>query len=277
MDDAQPALQHDTVNLTAAESPDASAIPPSDMTDWTPDLTTSDKPRYLAIADLIAADVKSGQLAAGDRLPPQRKLAQRLSVDFTTVARGYVEAQKRGLVESRIGQGTFVPAPAKSALSAVSASRPRVAPVDLSMNLPPEPDDPELIERMQAGLEMVGRDLVSLLRYQGFGGTPPDKEAASVWLGRRALVPAQDRIFITPGAHPALHGILGTLAKPGNVVLSENITYPGPVRSPSSSASSMSGSPWTTKGSRRRRSPPPASIFRRRRSISTRLCRIRRL
>ena len=54
------------------------------------------------------SDIGAGRLAAGDRLPPQRKLAKRLDLDFTTVARGYVEAQKRGLIESKVGQGTFV-------------------------------------------------------------------------------------------------------------------------------------------------------------------------
>jgi DNA-binding transcriptional regulator YhcF (GntR family) len=68
------------------------------MAEWTPDLATSDKPRYLAIAEAIATDIGAGRLAVGDRLPPQRKLAKRLDVDFTTVARGYVEAQKRGLI-----------------------------------------------------------------------------------------------------------------------------------------------------------------------------------
>ena len=84
------------------------------MTEWTPDLAQSDKPRYLAIADIIASDMREGRLSAGDRLPPQRKLASRLAIDFTTVARGYVEAQKRGLIESRVGQGTFVRAPLES-------------------------------------------------------------------------------------------------------------------------------------------------------------------
>lgn len=195
------------------------------MADWIPDLARSDKPRYLAIADLIGEDIRAGRLAIGDRLPPQRKLAARLAIDFTTVARGYVEAQKRGLVESRVGQGTFVtgtPRPKPRAAVAVGSGV-----VDLSMNLPPEPDDPALIERMQDGLAEVGRDLVALLRYQGFGGTPADKNAASAWLGRRAMVPAQERIFVTPGAHPALLGIFGLLAKPGDTVLCEAITYPG--------------------------------------------------
>ncbi|MDI4233048.1 PLP-dependent aminotransferase family protein [Bradyrhizobium sp. Arg237L] len=194
------------------------------MTDWRPDLSNSDKPRYLAIADAIADDIAAGKLVIGDRLPPQRKLAKRLDIDFTTVARGYVEAQKRGLIESKVGQGTFVrdkPRPRRSA----QAFPPR--PVDLSMNLPPEPDDLDLIARMQAGADYIIRDVVSLLRYQGFGGTQADKDAASSWLGRRALVPAQSRIFVSPGAHPALLGILSILAKPGEVVLCEAITYPG--------------------------------------------------
>ncbi len=171
------------------------------MIDWTPNLACSDKPRYLAIADAIAEDIRSGRLAPSDRLPPQRKLARRLDIDFTTVARGYVEAQKRGLIESRVGRGTFVLKSAKRRRSPM-ARHPEI--VDLSMNLPPEPDDPELLDRMQDGLEALGRDLVSLLRYQDFGGVRTDKDAASNWLSRRGLVPTQDRLFIAPGAHPAL-------------------------------------------------------------------------
>jgi DNA-binding transcriptional MocR family regulator len=194
------------------------------MRDWTPNLTASDKPRYLAIADAIADDIQSGRLAASDRLPPQRKLARRLHIDFTTVARGYVEAQKRGLIESRVGRGTFVRGSVRRRHSPM-ARHPEI--VDLSMNLPPEPDDAELLDRMQDGLEAVGRDVISLLRYQGFGGVQADKDAASNWLSRRALVPPQDRLFIAPGAHPALLGVFGLLTKPGDVILSEDLTYPG--------------------------------------------------
>ena len=190
------------------------------MVDWTPDLTRSDKPRYLAIAEAIAEDIANGRLSAGDRLPPQRQLANRLAVDFTTVARGYVEAQRRGLVASRVGQGTFVKAPVRR--RAIAAEQ-----IDLSMNLPPEPDDPALIARMREGIAEVGADLVSLLRYQGFGGSRSDKDAAAIWLGRRGLSPAVERLFVVPGAHSALLGMLNVLARPGDVVLTEALTYPG--------------------------------------------------
>ena len=197
------------------------------MTDWTPDLALSAKPRYLAIADLIAEDVKTGRLAVGDRLPPQRTLASRLDIDFTTVARGYAEAQKRGLIESWVGQGTFVRAPSSDGKRERAPATARAQIVDLSMNLPPEPDDPALIERMRASVAEVSRDIVALLRYQGFGGAPADKDAASAWLSRRSLVPAQERIFITPGAHPAILGAFSTLASRGETILCEAITYPG--------------------------------------------------
>lgn len=199
------------------------------MNDWLPNLALSNSPRYMAIADIIQMDIRSGRLVRGDRLPPQRELAKRLDIDFTTVARGYVEARKRGLVDTHVGRGTFILASVEDkAWSSSDHPDPRrVSAIDLSMNMPPEPDDPELIGRMRDGLKAVAASMVPLLRYQGFGGSAMDKEAAAAWLSRRGLVPSQERIFVTPGAHPALLAILGILAKPGETILSESITYPG--------------------------------------------------
>lgn len=194
------------------------------MRNWLPDLTSADGPRYLAIAEAIAHDIAMGTLTAGDRLPPQRHLAKQLGVDFTTVARGYVEASRRGLIESTVGRGSFVRG--NAALHGQHDPR-RGMMADFSMNMPPEPNDPELIARMQDGLASISGDLFSLLRYQGFGGSPVDKEAASAWLSRRGLVPSQERIFVSPGAHPAILAILSIVAKPGETILSEAITYPG--------------------------------------------------
>ena len=193
------------------------------MKSWAPVLQGRDGPKYLAIADAIAADVSAGRLAPGDRLPPQRDLAGRLELDFTTVARGYVEAGKRGLVESVVGRGTFV----RRHASVRGDSGPQRSRADFTMNMPPEPDDPELLQRMREGFASVAADLDSLLRYQGFGGSPMDRDAAASWLGRRALVPSQERIFLAPGAHGAMVGIFSLLARAGDSVLCEAITYPG--------------------------------------------------
>ena len=78
------------------------------MLDWMPSALDHGKPRYIAIADAIAADIQAGVLTTGTRLPPQRRLAAELGIDFTTVSRAYAEAQARGHVQSHVGRGTFV-------------------------------------------------------------------------------------------------------------------------------------------------------------------------
>ncbi|SHF30865.1 DNA-binding transcriptional regulator, MocR family, contains an aminotransferase domain [Loktanella atrilutea] len=194
------------------------------MRDWMPTLRRDGAARYLQLADAIAEGINAGTLRDGARLPPQRVLADRLGIDFTTVSRGYAEAKARGLVDSHVGRGTFVvgrkPVPAEQELR-------RHADVDLTMNLPPEPSDPALLSRMEAGLQTVSANLIDLLRYQSSTGGQIDKEAASIWLSLRGLVPSLDRIAVTPGAHPTILAILMGLAQPGDVVLCEGITYAG--------------------------------------------------
>ncbi len=195
------------------------------MTSWIPVLAADGKPRYLQIADAIEADIRSGGLRPGDRLPPQRRLAEVLGIDFTTVSRAYAEAQARQLVQSHVGRGTFIrgtPAPA------VPTPDPRrQGGEDLSMNRPPEVTDPALIARMAEGVAEISANLLPLLRYQPTTGGEPDKLAAATWLARRGIAPAPERIAIAPGAHAAMAAILSTLAQAGDTVLCERITYPG--------------------------------------------------
>ncbi|GJD42030.1 MULTISPECIES: PLP-dependent aminotransferase family protein [Methylobacterium] len=205
--------------------PTTSPSPPPDG--WTPDLGRWGKPHYLAIAEAIADDIRTGRLAVAERLPPQRALAERLELNFTTVARGYVEAQRRGLVEARVGQGTFVAGPAMPVPALRIMAPRRHGPVDFTMNLPPEPDDPALLARMQGGLASVSEDLPNLLRYQGFGGTPEDKDAAIEWLRRRGLEASRDRLLICPGAHAAIGAVMSLVAQPGDTICCETLTYPG--------------------------------------------------
>ena len=211
--------------MSSARTPMRGAAPPAGA--WTPDLRRWGKPHYLAIVEAIAEDLRNGGLAVGQRLPPQRVLAERLDLNFTTVARGYVEAGRRGLVEARVGQGTFVREPARRDAAGRPTGTRRDGPVDFTMNLPPEPDDPVLLARMQAGLAAVSDDLPNLLRYQGFGGTGEDKAAAMRWLARRGVAAVHDRLLICPGAHSALDAILGAVAQAGDVVCAEALTYAG--------------------------------------------------
>lgn len=198
------------------------------MTNWIPDLSTTNTPRYLAIADAIAADLAAGRLTPGDRLPAQRRLAGELGLDFTTVARGYAEAQRRGLLASQVGSGTYVTDPGNTERTRpVKSDTRRNGPADFSMNLPPEPDDETLLARLRAGTDALSQDLLSLLRYQTFPADGPDRETALLWLKGVGLAPAADRIQCAAGAQAALAGILSTLSTPGDTIACEALTYPG--------------------------------------------------
>ncbi|MBO9467090.1 PLP-dependent aminotransferase family protein [Tropicibacter sp. R15_0] len=190
---------------------------------WTPSLTGSGAPLYIEIAEAIQADMQSGALRPGDRLPPQRALAQALGVDFSTISRAYAEATRRGYTESFVGRGTFVAsqpaAPIQPPLRQIED--------DPRMNMPPEPSDPDLLARMQAGYTALAPQLPALLRYQSTTGLTQDREIAATWLAQNALPADPTRLAIAPGSHAAIHAILSLLADPGLTLLCEDLTYPG--------------------------------------------------
>jgi DNA-binding transcriptional MocR family regulator len=189
---------------------------------WQPARGLGEGPVYLAIADAIAADMAAGRLKPGTRLPPQRTLAKALGIDFTTVTRAYAEAGKRGLVEGRVGHGTYIRLRASQSLPAASRA------VDISMNLPPRFEDAALQVRMQAAIAAVageGNDL--LLAYQDPGGAAPDREAGAQWLKSRLPETSADRVAICPGTQGALAAALALLARPGDTICVEALAYPG--------------------------------------------------
>jgi GntR family transcriptional regulator len=77
-------------------------------------------PVYRQMIDQIKYYVASGTLKPGQQLPSVRELAQRLSVNPTTVVKAYTELQHEEVIDLRHGKGAFVAerAPGSSAVSA---------------------------------------------------------------------------------------------------------------------------------------------------------------
>src|SRR5215475_13071277 len=71
-------------------------------------LPDSDQPMYRRLADAIAERIARGELASGEKLPPQREIARALGINVTTVTRAFSSLQQLGLVEARPGRGTLV-------------------------------------------------------------------------------------------------------------------------------------------------------------------------
>lgn len=68
----------------------------------------SDTPVYIQIFEQVRRQILSGELVPGFRLPPERKLAESLGVNRTTVLNAYRELKAEGLVGSHVGNGTIV-------------------------------------------------------------------------------------------------------------------------------------------------------------------------
>ena len=60
--------------------------------------------------DQIKQLIASGAVAPGQRLPPERELAERLGVGRNSVREALKILEAVGLVESRVGDGTFITA-----------------------------------------------------------------------------------------------------------------------------------------------------------------------
>lgn len=65
-------------------------------------------PAYMQVANLLAADIESGKLAPGARVPSINRLVQEYGIAKNTARRALNELKERGLVVIAVGLGTFV-------------------------------------------------------------------------------------------------------------------------------------------------------------------------
>lgn len=193
--------------------------------DWLPTLSEGSGPVYRRIVDALANDIASGRLKRGQQLPTHRALAQALEVDLTTVTRAYGEARRRGLLDARVGQGTFV----SETTTRATADIPYPVKIDLSMNVPPQPIEANLDIRIAQGLASIQKEtgFSAFLNYQRPGGGDDDRDIAAGWLRARVPKAQADRLIIYPGNQAAIFNALLSLTSPGDVVLTEALTYPG--------------------------------------------------
>ena len=72
-------------------------------------------PIYAQLERGLRAAIATGRLAPGDQLPTVRQLAVDLRINANTVARVYTDLERRGVLETRRGVGSFVSAAAAQA------------------------------------------------------------------------------------------------------------------------------------------------------------------
>ncbi len=198
--------------------------------DLTPYLSTQG-PKYLAIARALAEALRHGAISPGMRLPTHRELAETLGVSVQTVSRAYEQAEKSGLVQARVGSGTwirdtegdteneFLRAPATLADDSL---------IDLSIAHPVCLPSHHL--RFREALAELARtahaDVIGACRP--IAGLIHQRERADAWLRERLGVPGEveERLLCNGAAHGLMLAI-ATVVQHGDVVLTESLTDHG--------------------------------------------------
>ena len=94
--------------------------------------------------------------------------------------------------------------------------------------IPPQldPDLPAL--SLTATLDELSKslDLGALLQYQANAGMELHRHAGAAWVAHRVTDPDPSHVVVTNGAQHAIAVLLSVLAAPGEVVMTEALTYP---------------------------------------------------
>ncbi len=127
-------------------------------------------------------------------------------------------------MEAITGSGTFVRAEAP-----VLGQTGERGIIDLTMNLPPALAAFPLGRAIRDSIARLLRqqDVSTLMSYRWGAGTAEDRAAGAAWLRPCLGRIDPQHLLVCPGAQSGMLAILTTLTRPGDVILSERITYPG--------------------------------------------------
>jgi DNA-binding transcriptional MocR family regulator len=192
---------------------------------WNPIIQKDDVPLYLALIKALAADIESGKLSSGFRLPTHRELADSLKIAVGTVTKAYSEAERRGLIFGEGRRGTFVGEKPKARKILAALGNTESAGIDLSKNHPAACFDPEI----GAVLRHIARDpsYARLLQYPPPAGLETHRQIGAKWINMLGLKIKADAVFLSGGAQHGLAAILAAELQAGDVVATEEYTYPG--------------------------------------------------
>jgi DNA-binding transcriptional MocR family regulator len=202
-------------------------VPRAVRPSWMAAIEVARGPRYHAIVQGVRAALTSGALKAGDRLPPQRELARMLGLNLGTVTRAFDELREAGLIKGEVGRGTYLTRPsATDGPTSLWDHSHSLGYIDLSHNFPDQAPTHPAIESILAELA-PGNDAGRLLATQVDAGHPGHRSAAASWLAGLGLKAKAEDVTITSGAQHGLLLALGALTRPGDIVLTEELTFYG--------------------------------------------------
>ncbi|CAI8741556.1 GntR family transcriptional regulator [Pseudomonas sp. IT-93MI4] len=182
--------------------------------------------RYKTLVDTYAADIRTGRLAPGTRLPTHRQLATQEGLALVTASRVYAELEAMGLVSGETGRGTFVRETSLSPGQGIDQKDVAVGMIDLNFNYPSLPGQTQLLRTALRQLALSG-DLEALLRYQPHAGRAHERASVARHLLSRGVSVEAEQVLLVNGAQQGLAVTLMALLKPGDVIAADALTYSG--------------------------------------------------
>ena len=192
-------------------------------------------PQFRRLALALTRVLERGAVGPGARLPSERVLAAALGVSRGTAVAAYDVVVADGLIERRVGSGTFAVASASGLPSGREGSGLVARLVDRTAG--PAPDLVDLsISVLHDGLGLpeaaVGTvDLLADGRDTGYApwGRGALRQAVADLLGTWGLPSVPEQIVITTGAQQALSLAAACWIRPGDRVVLDDPTYPGAI------------------------------------------------
>jgi 2-aminoadipate transaminase len=205
----------------------------------------SESPLYRQLFEQIAAQIRSGRLARGERLPATRELAGSLGLNRTTVSAAYEMLESEGLISGQVGRGSFVkgagPAPAATGESVdwnglLERSENFVAGpgggwgnavISFAVSRPSQDLFPLDEFRATCATVLGRRDLADILQLGSPSGYEPLRRYLMDEARRQLVAGPGDDLLITNGCQQALDLIGRVLLRPGDTVAVEDPLYTG--------------------------------------------------
>lgn len=191
---------------------------------WKPDLSNIRGPKYIALAELLEDDIKSGKLKAGTKLPPQRELADFLDLNLSTISKVYKLCEQKGLLSASVGSGTYVSSDA-DAETVLLCGKEDSHIIEMGAIVPFVTSN--LKVRQYTESLMKKPDALNLFSYGIPEGTKRQRKAGVTWLQKSGFYTDIEHIVPAAGGQNALTAALGAFFESGDKIGTEPMTYPG--------------------------------------------------
>lgn len=195
---------------------------------WSPTIHDGPGTLHQRLVQALRQDIVAGRLEPDEQLPTHRALAIRLGIGVGTVTRAYAEAERIGLLTSAVGRGTYVAAAGAASGDPATHDEASQGTIDLSLNLQAHPIAASRIATALARLPMRP-DFSESLTAAPHAGIDWHRQTLAGWFRRVAHYDTIDwgRLLVTTGAQQALSIVVDTLGRPGDVILTEAVTFSG--------------------------------------------------